>query len=202
MPRGHKDIQNCGRAFCKGAVRMVWAVGEWTLPVASDAIGKGPTSLMRNAQSLGLPTRPRQKPSKRVSKTRLLALWLDDDKTIAEIGKELGMSADAVHKRARRFGFPPRAMGPKVIHRPPKDFADMWAFGVGVVEIARVVGCAQYTVSRWARDAGFPLRYKRLRAKTMSQYIEHKLAREMRRTATFERAAWNAQYGKGSHAAA
>lgn len=202
MPRGDVNIQNCGRAFCKGAVRIAWGVDEWTLPEASSSIGKSPTTLLRCAGILDLPNRARQKDAKPIARAKLLAVWKDDEKGLDVISEELGISVDAIQRRAKRFGLPKRKQGPKPVHHKPDDFVEMWVFGVGCLEIARLVGCCQYTVSRWAREAGLPLRYARLKAKTLAEYQEHKLAKLMAETARKERDAWRAAYGKGSHAAA
>jgi transposase-like protein len=196
MPRNYRNIQNCGRAFCKGAVRMAWAVDEWTLPEAAAAIGRKPTTILRCAEALQLPLRARQAQPKPISRARLLELWTDTDRTVKQIAAELGISTDALTRRARAHGFPPRARGAKTVYSPPADFPEMWRFGVGVAAIAREHGCANYTVSRWAREAGLPLRYQRLKARTMAEYIEHTLAKQMAQGAAKERAAWHAKYGK------
>ena len=198
MPRGCSNIQNCGRGFCKASIRIAWEQDDWTLPEAANAIGKSPTTLLRCAASLDLPNRARQKQHRPISRSRLHALWHDDSKTLQQIAEELGLSVDAVQHRARAFGFGKRKQGPKPNHKKPDDFADMWRFGVGTQEIARAVGCGQYTVSRWAREAGLPLRYARLRAQTMQEYLRHKALNAVAAKAAHERSAWNAAYGKGS----
>lgn len=174
MPRGYQNIQRCGKGYCPAAVRIAWGEVDWRLPIAAKAIGKGITTLLRCAEKLNLPGRPRQRKPPVISKARLKDMWSHEKTPLARIADEVGISVDSLQYRSRVFGFGKRKCGRKVKWKPCLWFDEMWRFGVSTKEMAKHIGCSQSAVSNMAASRGLALRYGfRGRGKTVAQFNEH-----------------------------
>lgn len=177
----------CGKGYCPAAVRMVWGVHEWTLPVAAEAIGRRQTTLLRSAEKLGLDRRPRQRSDTKVSISRLKSLWADESIPLRCIAEMVGKSHDAIQKIAIAMNFPKRKGGPKPFIHIPESFNDMWLYGVSTHAMSKMIGCAQGSISRTAKQRKLPLRYgKRTRGLTIDEYLSIKMAEGLKRFADVE----------------
>lgn len=148
----------CGQLGCIAAYRIAWAMDDWTIKQAADAIGRGKTSLIMVAENHGMPPRARSRPTARFSANIVRAAWSDQHRSLDEIARDLNTSAKSLSSRARgQYGLPSRKKRRKQV-QPCRWFSEMWAYGVGSVSMADHIGCNMSTVTLIAKRLGLPLR--------------------------------------------
>lgn len=171
----------CGRHFCPSAARIVWAMTDWSTPVAAAAIGKTGKRLWMQANSLDLPERPWSRRAKRVAETKIRAAWVMENVPLPILAAELGMSDETLRNRAQKLDdFRPRKAGQKKRLQPCRWFAEMWRYDVSTYSMARHIGCAQSMVSMIAADLGLSLRSSKsryLKKPTVADFMRDELPR-------------------------
>jgi hypothetical protein len=92
---------------------------------------------------------------KRISEAEFRRLWADMGLSISEIGRRLGVSCNAVKRRAEVRGFPDRLQGRPFGRTYDHDrIAALYRAGLSMQAIARIEGCAQNSVLMALRRAG------------------------------------------------
>lgn len=130
------------------------------------------------------------KRGKQVSASEFRRLWMDKSMTLAQIGASLGVSGAAVTCRAARRDLPPRQMGPLPLLHDEALFAEMWAEGVKVNEMAAHFGVNEKTVRNHVDRLNLRRRGKSgTRARlTISDFQQIRLRNGMAAAASIEQA--------------
>lgn len=95
---------------------------------------------------------------KTTSEAELRRLWLDKSVTLAEIGRRLGITQQAVTGRAERRGLPPRPMGPLPAISDDDLFRAMWSAGVTINDMAAHFGVNEKSIRNHVQRLGLPKR--------------------------------------------
>ena len=122
---------------------------------------------------------------KRIPAATIRAAWADLSVSATVAAERIGLSRNALHKRAKRMGLPPRPDGrrPKANERLLRR---LWLAGVPAKEIARLFGCHTLTISQTVRRIpDLPMRapggYRR--GPTLEQVLEDLKMQRIARTA-------------------
>lgn len=97
-----------------------------------------------------------------------------------DVARELGISQQAVHYRAKARGLLTGKMGPAPTIADDGEFISMWNAGLWTEEIARHFGVAERTVRNHVQRLNLPRRSGRITPKvTMREYQQTQLAKAM-----------------------
>lgn len=128
------------------------------------------------------------------------AMWNDPSLSVAQIGERLGICQQAVTQRAKTRGLPARKPrgGQHVINEP--QFRKLYAAGIAMAEIARILGCDRKTVHNAVDRFGLPRRGSGNPKQwlTLADYRAAQLREAMAATAKAEQAAMRAMQQEGS----
>ena len=123
----------------------------------------------------------------RASASDVRRVWADEERTLPQAAAALGMSVDALQRRAVRLRLPPRKCGRREVVRPRQEveFRVMWKAGVSARKIGEYFGCSYFAVINSAKRLGLPMRGANFRPQmTLTQFLEVRLAVAM--TASIE----------------
>lgn len=117
-------------------------------------------------------------------------LWLDSSLSLADVGQRLGISDDAVSKRAKRRGLPQRSRGGSARRSVPVNFAEMWRAGVATPDLARLCGSGPDFPTRTAKRLGLASRPvgRGFKAISLADYLQQQLAARLAASAAETRA--------------
>lgn len=212
----------CGQVRCAALIRMLWPETAFSITAIGQMAGSSYTHVIRIADRMGLGPRPNARPKVSLSAATVRRNYHRRDMTIHQIAAMLGCNVRTLQKRAQKLGLPPRKDGPlNYVVDWPEDFDDLWREGIRVGEILRACARPPKSSSQatiLAKRRGLPRRgagpntnqmtleqareaIAARKKRAADAEAERVLAVMMRKAAAKERAAWNAQYGKGSHAA-
>lgn len=133
----------------------------------------------------------------RASGSEIRRAWLDAELTLPEAAAAVGMSKDALQRRAAALGLGPRRTGRREMIRPHQEaeFRAMWAAGVSARLIGKAFGCSYFAVINTSLRLGLPQRGAGYRPKASpAAYAEMRLQREMAKIAAAEAAAVRQAY--------
>lgn len=127
---------------------------------------------------------------KAMSRAELARLWADRRISREEIGRRLGITAQAVSWRARTLGLPPRPEGsaPRFDHHDPLFF-EMWHANVRPAEMGRHFGVGLSAILANARRLGLSRECHRHNSIDLAAFREMQLSRALAAQAAEERAA-------------
>lgn len=145
---------------------------------------------------------------RQVSDAEFRRLYLDKTKTLADIGKELGITERAVASRAAHRGLPARGRSKSAPSAISADlvplFTAMWLGKVRSEDMGRHFGFKPTTILRNARRMGLPARGRSFpnHAITIEEWREAITAKAMEARAKAERRAWKEVWGRQENASA
>lgn len=97
-----------------------------------------------------------------------------------DVARELGISQQSVHYRAKARGLLTGKMGPAPTIADDDEFASMWNAGLRTDEVARHFGVSERTVRNHVQRLNLPRRMGRITPKmTMTEYQQTQLAKAM-----------------------
>ncbi|WP_213546386.1 winged helix-turn-helix domain-containing protein [Vannielia litorea] len=132
---------------------------------------------------------------KTVSNAAFARLWNNHDMTLAEIGAELGISAQAVRFRAAARDLPPRPQFPRdrqqcIGPEQEDSFRSMWRYEVGCSDMAAHFGTNMARICKTAERLGLPKRsISRWNKINTGEWREQRLAGKLAASAAQTRAA-------------
>lgn len=129
----------------------------------------------------------------RVSNAEFARLYADRSLTLAQIGKMLNISQNAVTMRAISRGLKARGNAKTHLARDvaDADFADMWLLRVRIDQMQRHYGCGRHVIKQTARRLGLPMVSRRGYGLTIdiADFPAARLAARMKAAAAAEQAA-------------
>lgn len=95
----------------------------------------------------------------KLSEAEFRRLWADLSVSVAEIGRRLGISGNAVKQRAKVRNLPDRPKGRPFARVHDHDrIVALYRSGLSMIAVARVMGCTLHNVLMALRRAGVPSR--------------------------------------------